>query len=457
MIRRNADYLMRLIDDVLDISRIEAGRLQIDPAPCSLFAVLSEVRAVMSTRAARKGLEFRIDVPGPVPDGIVTDARRLKQVLLNLVGNAVKFTENGFVRVSLGCREAHGERVRLWFRVEDTGIGLDPQSIPRLFLPFSQADGTIQQRFGGTGLGLSISAHLVERLGGKIHAEGSPGAGSNFSFEIDAGLSEGSAWRGAEALLGSTVKLSETRYLARPMAQGARVLLAEDGEDNRRLIAHLLKRVGVDLTWVENGARAIDEYQRALAAGVPFDLLLMDMQMPVLDGYSAVRRLRALGARTPIMALTANAMNSDRQRCLDAGCDEFCAKPIDFEQFFAAIDRCLGKLRTPTPAPLPSPKPAERVEVKDESFAQLVELFVRELGEDVEALRKLFASGQLEELKRLAHQLKGSCGSYGFPELSRHAAELERCVKEGAEKPALAAALAAFEKGCAEARSSSSV
>jgi len=263
-----------------------------------------------------------------------------------------------------------------------------------------------------------------------------------------------------EALLdrrSSTVKLSETRYTARTMVQGVRVLLAEDGEDNRRLIAHLLRRVGVELTWVENGARAIEEHQRARAAGQPFDLVLMDMQMPVLDGYSAVRRLRALGVRTPIMALTANAMNSDRQRCLDAGCDEFCAKPIDFDQFFAALERCLGTGHTQTPPALPSPKPAEDVEIKDESFAQLVELFVRELGEDVETLHKLLAGGQLEELERLAHQLKGSCGSYGFPELSRHAAELERCVKESAERPALAAALGAFEKCCAEARSSSSV
>jgi len=423
--------------------------------------VLSEVRAVMSTRAARKGLEFRIDVPGPVPDGIVTDARRLKQVLLNLVGNAVKFTERGFVRVSLGCREARGERVRLWFRVEDTGIGLDPQSIARLFLPFSQADGTIQQRFGGTGLGLSISAHLVERLGGKIQAEGSPGAGSSFSFEIDAGLPEGSAWLGAEALASSTVKLSETRYTTRPMVQAARVLLAEDGEDNRRLIAHLLKRVGVEHTWVQNGAQAIDECQQARAAGRPYDLLLMDMQMPVLDGYSAVRRLRQLGVRTPIMALTANAMTSDRQRCLDMGCDEFCAKPIDFDQFFAALDRCLALGRVQTPAPLPQPKPPEPQPklqpVVDESFAQLVELFVRELGDDLDSLRQMFTTDQRIELGRLAHQLKGSCGSYGFPELSRRAAELERCVKEGADTPALEAALVAFEKCCAEVRSSSSV
>jgi CheY-like chemotaxis protein/HPt (histidine-containing phosphotransfer) domain-containing protein len=457
MIRRNADYLMHLIDDVLDISRIEAGRLQIEPAPCSLFAVLSEVRAVMATRAARKGLEFRIDVPAPVPDGIVTDARRLKQVLLNLVGNAVKFTEQGFVRVSLGAREPRDQRVRLWFRVEDTGIGLDPQAIARLFLPFSQADGTIQQRFGGTGLGLSISAHLVERLGGKIQAEGSPGSGSSFSFEIDAGLSDGSAWRGAEALAGSTVKLSETRYTARPMVQPARVLLAEDGEDNRRLIAHLLKRVGVELNWVENGAEAIEEYQKARAAGRPYDLLLMDMQMPVLDGYSAVRRLRELGVRTPIMALTANAMTSDRQRCLDLGCNEFCAKPIDFDQFFAALDRCLALGRAQAPAPLPAPKPAEPQPVVDESFAQLVELFVRELGEDLASLRELLAGDKRTELGNLAHQLKGSCGSYGFPELSKRAAELERLVKDGAERSQLATALEAFETTCAGVRGSTPV
>jgi CheY-like chemotaxis protein/HPt (histidine-containing phosphotransfer) domain-containing protein len=238
--------------------------------------------------------------------------------------------------------------------------------------------------------------------------------------------------------------------------QSARVLLAEDGEDNRRLIAHLLKRVGVELQSVENGAEAIEEYQRARSAGRPYDLLLMDMQMPVLDGYSAVRRLRELGVRTPIMALTANAMTADRQRCLDIGCDEFCAKPIDFDQFFAALDRCLALGRAQTPAPLPQPRPAEPHAGKDESFAQLVELFVRELGEDLASLRALFVEDKRSDLGRLAHQLKGSCGSYGFPELSRRAAELERLVKDDAERALLEAALAAFEKCCAGVRSSSS-
>jgi signal transduction histidine kinase/DNA-binding response OmpR family regulator len=457
MIRRNADHLMHLIDDVLDISRIEAGRLELDLLACSLFAVLSEVRAVMATRAARKGLEFRIDLPRPVPDGIVTDATRLKQVLLNLVGNAIKFTEHGFVRVSLGCREARGGKARLWFRVEDTGIGLDPQAIERLFRPFSQADETIQKRFGGTGLGLSISAHLVERLGGKIRAEGTPGSGSAFSFEIEAALVEGCAWRGAEGLEGSSVRLSDTRYTPRAPVRQARVLLAEDGEDNRRLIAHLLKRVGLELLSVGNGAEALEEVRKAREAGRPFDLVLMDMQMPVLDGYSAVQRLRESGLRTPIMALTANAMSSDRQRCLDIGCDEFCAKPIDFDQFFAALDRCLASRGAHAPAALPQPRPVESVPARDESFAQLVELFVRELGEDLQQLHELLAREDLSGLARLAHQLKGSCGSYGFPELSRRAAELERCVKDGAGKDALGSALAAFGESCAGVRSSSTV
>ncbi|MBK7642166.1 MAG: response regulator [Planctomycetes bacterium] len=457
MIRRNADNLMHLIDDVLDISKIEAGRLQLQSAPCSLFGILSEVRSVMGARAARKGLEFRVEIPRPVPDGIVTDDLRLKQVLLNLVGNAIKFTEHGFVRLSVGCREARAGEARLWFRIEDTGIGLDPKTIERLFVPFSQADETIQQRFGGSGLGLSICAHLVERLGGRIVAEGSPGSGSTFAFDIEAGLTEGCLWRGSEGLDGASPRLWETRYTARKPAQPARVLLAEDGEDNRRLIAHLVRRVGVELTSVENGAEAIEAVHKAREAGQPFDVLLMDMQMPVLDGYSAVRRMRDEGLRTPIIALTANAMTPDRQRCLDVGCDEFCAKPIDFDQFFAALERSLALGRAETPAALPQPRPAPRIEVKDESFTQLVELFVRELGDDLQALRRHLAEGQLEELARLAHQLKGSCGSYGYPELSRRAAELERCVKDLAGHEAIEAALGEFEKCCAGVRSSSSV
>jgi HPt (histidine-containing phosphotransfer) domain-containing protein len=167
--------------------------------------------------------------------------------------------------------------------------------------------------------------------------------------------------------------------------------------------------------------------------------------------------MRAAGVTTPIMALTANAMTSDRQRCLDAGCDEFCAKPIDFDQFFATLDRCLALGRAQTPAALPQPRPVERPPEQDESFTQLVELFARELGEEVAELRRKFAAGDLPELGRMAHQLKGSCGSYGFPELSRHAAELERCVKTGAGTVEIEAALAVFEKSCAGVRSSSSV
>jgi CheY-like chemotaxis protein/HPt (histidine-containing phosphotransfer) domain-containing protein len=235
------------------------------------------------------------------------------------------------------------------------------------------------------------------------------------------------------------------------------VLLAEDGEDNRRLIEHLLKRVGLGLRAVENGAEALMEVQKARDAGQPFDLLLMDMQMPVLDGYSAVQRLRELGVRTPIMALTANAMTSDRQRCLDAGCDEFCAKPIDFDQFFAVLERCLDLGRSRTPAALPQPMPIEKAEARDEGFAQLVEQFVRELSDEVLALRAKFEQGDLPGLARIAHQLKGSCGSYGFPELSRRAAELERCVKDGAASEAIEAALAEFARNCAGVRSSTTV
>ncbi len=454
MIRRNADHLMHLIDDVLDLSRIEAGELQLDLAPCALFPLLSEVRALMSARAARRGLEFRVDVPRPVPDTIVTDALRLKQVLLNLVGNAIKFTERGFVRVTLTAGESLQGRVRLCFRVEDTGIGMDEATLGRLFRPYAQADETIRKRFGGTGLGLSISAHIVERLGGKIEVQSRPQMGSRFEFTIEAASAPVCTWRSADALDATNVRLAETRI--RPRQISARVLLAEDGEDNRRLIAHLLRRAGLDLVAVENGAEAVERIVHERDAGRPFDLVLMDMQMPVLDGYGAVRRLRELGVKTQIVALTANAMTPDRQRCLDAGCDEFCAKPIDFDEFFATLDRALARGRSETPAALPQARPA-KPSSDDPSFAQLVELFVSELAEEVDALRKALMSSDTAELARLAHQLKGSCGSYGFPELSRRAAELERAAKNGASSAVIETAFAAFEKACASVRSSAAV
>lgn len=447
-LRAESDRLLQRVDDALDLARIEAGELRLESAPCALFPLLSSVRSQLSARAARRGLEFRLDVPRPVPDRIVSDARRLEQLLINLAGQAIESTEHGFVRVTLSPLEKGEGNLRLHFRVEDTGAGPGPETVARLLGTRATHAGA-----GGADLRLRLSAHLVERLGGSIEVESRPPMGSRIEFTILAGIAPGCTWRSAEALDAGGAKLAETRLRPRPAR--ARALLAEDGDDNRRLIAHLVRRAGLELVAVENGAEAVECLLRERDAGKPFDLVLMDMQMPVLDGYSAVRRLRELGVRTQIVALTANAMSTDRERCLEAGCDEFCAKPIDFDEFFATLERALARGRNAPTGALPqASRPAAPAD--DPGFAGLVELFVSELGEDVDGLRRALLASDAGELARLAHQLKGSCGSYGFPELSRRAAELERAAKSGADGAALESAFSAFEKACASVRSAAS-
>ena len=452
-IRGQSERLLQLLDDLRDLARIECGELRLEAAPCALFPLLSEFRGQMSARAARRGLEFRLDLPRPLPDAILIDARRLKQVLLTLASSAVEQTEHGFVRVTVAPLEKGESSLRLCIRVEDTSRELDAAGAARLAGSLSAEEVTRPESLAAGGLGLWISARLVERFGGRIEVQGRPQMGSRIEFTIEAGLAPGSTWRSAEALDAGGSRLSETRI--RPRQGRARVLLAEDGDDNRRLIAHLVRRAGLDLVAVENGAEAVESLLRERAAGKPFDLVLMDMQMPVLDGYSATRKLRELGVRTPIVALTANAMSTDRQRCLEAGCDEFCAKPIDFDEFFATLERSLARGRSETPAALPQGG-STRAQSDDPGFAGLVELFVSELGEEVDALRRALLASDAQELARLAHQLKGSCGSYGFPELSRRAAELERAAKQGAGGAELESAFSAFEKACASVRSSAS-
>ncbi|MEX2119774.1 MAG: ATP-binding protein [Pirellulales bacterium] len=346
-IRRNGEYLLELLNDVLDLSKIEAGKLRVERMACSPRQVLGEVASLMEGRAHAKGLWFETAMAGGVPEYIQSDPTRLRQILMNLVGNAVKFTEEGGIR--LGVRLVEGETEGLIeFEVKDTGIGMTSEQLSRLFRPFTQADSSTTRRFGGTGLGLSISKRLTEILGGRITVESKPGLGSTFRVTVSAGP----AHRGTEPR-----PLTSGRGRARPdrpavpdggseaRADGSqcRVLLAEDGPDNQRLISYLLRKAGIDVTVVENGSRAVEIALAAREAGRPFDVILMDMQMPVLDGYAATSELRRAGYPGAIIALTAHAMSGDRAKCLEAGCDDYATKPIDRETLLASILRFVKK------------------------------------------------------------------------------------------------------------------
>ncbi|MCH7873245.1 MAG: response regulator, partial [Planctomycetes bacterium] len=338
-VKRNAEHLLRLIDNILDLSKLEAGKLEVEQVSCSVVELVSDVQSLMRPRADQNNLTLDVEYSGPIPTVIRTDPTRLKQILINMVGNALKFTETGSIRlvVSLLRETASGPQMRL--DVIDSGIGLTAEQTDLIFEAFTQADTSTTRKFGGTGLGLRISKQLTELLGGTITVKSKPGQGSRFRVTVGTGSLDGV----------KMLDVPATTTIARPEEATAtkmdhakldcRILLAEDGPDNQRLIAHVLRKAGAEATVVENGKLAVDAALAARDEGSPFDVILMDMQMPVMDGYQATGLLRQKGYSSPIIALTAHAMAGDRQKCLDAGCDDYASKPINSKKLITTIAR----------------------------------------------------------------------------------------------------------------------
>ncbi len=341
-IRRNGEHLLTLINDILDLSKIEAGKMTVERIPMNLDLLLKDVMALMEVKAKAKNIRLELKVTGPIPTSICSDPVRLKQILVNLVGNAIKFTETGGVLIRVEIRDRPPfHRNQLHIAVEDTGIGLSLDQLSRLFQAFTQAESGTTRRFGGTGLGLRISKTLAEMLGGDISVVSEPGRGSVFSLTIDAGSPRGSPAMSIPAA--SAAKSLDGRPLA-----GRRIFVAEDGLDNQKLIAYYLERAGATVSLFLNGRDALKALtidgrtESALASPPPCDILITDMQMPELDGYGLAQSLRAKGSTLPILALTAHAMSGDSQRCVAAGCNRYSTKPIDRVQL---VNACLELLK----------------------------------------------------------------------------------------------------------------
>jgi signal transduction histidine kinase/ActR/RegA family two-component response regulator len=324
-IRRNGRRLVEILNDILDLSRIEAGRLQFERLWRPPVEVARDVHELLLPQAAAKEIDLALSIGENLPATICTDPSRLRQILVNLVGNAIKFTHQGEVKLAVEVVAAGDER-RVEFRVSDTGIGMTAEQVARVFDPFMQADASTTRRYGGAGLGLAISKRLASMLGGDLTGESELGRGSTFRLCLP--ISDGLAPPESAIPDRKTSPPAGLTASAKPLA-GLALLLAEDGPDNQRLISYLLRRAGAEVTIVENGELAIGAVENATARGRTYDLILMDMQMPVLDGYAAVRELRQRGCKLPIVALTAHAMAGDQQKCLDAGCDDYAVKPID--------------------------------------------------------------------------------------------------------------------------------
>jgi len=336
----SAASLLDLLNDILDFSKIEAGKLELEAAPFELAQLVESTVAVVKLTAERKGLRLDLDVDPALPAWLVGDTSRLRQVLVNLIGNAVKFTEHGGVTLSAKVEDASPGAVRVRFGVRDTGIGIAADKHDKIFGAFIQADGSTTRRFGGTGLGLAISNRLVGLMGSRLQVESAPGQGSLFHFLVEMRVHEGVVHEdGATARASASAKAAEMMAKAR---SGLSVLLAEDNRVNQRVAARFLERLGHTVTLANDGREAVAAWQAA-----PFDLVLMDVQMPEMDGFEAVAAIRALerergrGGRTPIIALTAHAMSGDRERCLAAGMDGYLTKPVKLAQLVEAIEDVL--------------------------------------------------------------------------------------------------------------------
>jgi CheY-like chemotaxis protein len=338
-ILRNGEHLLNIINDILDLSRIEAGKLEVERLRCSPQDVVQGVQALMQMRAERKGLRFTVRYATAIPASIETDPTRLRQILINLVGNAIKFTERGAVQLAVRLID-DANTPQLEFEVSDSGLGMEPAQLDRLFRPFTQADVSTTRQFGGTGLGLAISRHLARLLGGDIAVQSTPDVGSTFWARVATGPLDGVPRY--ERIEPTSVADTQTRAgaaRAEMRCDGCRVLLAEDGVDNQRLITIFLERAGVHVTAASNGRDACELALAAARENQPFDVILMDMQMPIMDGYTATRALRVHGYDRAIIALTAHAMSGDRDTCLAAGCDDYVTKPINRRALLEVVNR----------------------------------------------------------------------------------------------------------------------
>jgi PAS domain S-box-containing protein len=328
-IRQNGRHLLELINDILDLSKIEADGMRLEPIHCDPVQIVQDALKLVEPLAAAKSIALQAEIDPDTPDQVVTDPMRLRQILVNLLGNAVKFTQAGSVTVRL----ATGADNTITCEVIDTGIGMTGDQAARVFEPFVQADNSTTRRHGGTGLGLTISARLAKLLGGSlVITRTAPDQGTTVRLTVDRGAA-------ARRTARPQTRLSTTP--AQPDSiRGARILLAEDGPDNQRLLRFLLERAGATVTVVSDGLQAFESIRATPDA---FDLVLMDMQMPEMDGYQATTHLRSAGVQTPVIALTANAMDGDRLRCIEAGCDDYASKPITGPELVRVCARWLGQ------------------------------------------------------------------------------------------------------------------
>ena len=416
-ILNNGKHLLHVINDVLDISKIEAGQLSIEKISVLQLKLIKDVEWLIGNAIREQGLQFNIHYEFPIPDNIDTDPTRLKQILLNLLGNAKKFTSEGGVSLSVRYLV---ESKQMCYEVTDTGIGMSDEEQKNLFKAFTQADDSTTRQYGGTGLGLYISRELAQMLGGDLVCQSIKGRGSKFIVTIEANLSEKSCF--IESLDASASFHENTDRGVVPSLSG-NVLLAEDNVDNQRLVSMYIKNTGAKVVVVNNGEEAVEQ-----AVGQSFDLILMDMQMPVMGGAEAVKWLRDTGNQVPIAMLTANAMKEEKDRCIKLGANEFLTKPIDKHAFYSVLSEYLEKA---------SGSNIDRSLDDKMKMEVLVSDFVMSLPNHVKELRQAQEKSDWDSIKSVLHQLKGMGTSFGFPRITELAVSIEGNLRSKNKKQSI--------------------
>ncbi len=433
-IGRNARHLLELLNDILDISKIESGHMSLEKSPVDLSELAAEINQMMRPQAEAKSLRFKFTSIDLIPQFILTDRLRLRQILLNLIGNAIKFTETGGVQIRLSSSATGPDQsdgpIEMRFEVSDSGIGMTGEDIERLFRPFSQSDGSTTRRFGGTGLGLAISKRLAEMMNGTIAVRTEEGVGSTFTLVMSADIPPGVPMLGE--LPETPAQVTESVETAAEISLRGKVLLAEDGRDSQRLISAILTDAGAKVVLAETGKQAVH-----LAQTERFDLILMDVQMPILDGYAASARIRSFDPQIPIIVLTAHATAEDRNRSIAAGCSEFITKPFDTNQLLHTLAKYLPSSHiihnaTAETAPPQSTRANTLSHLStlasNPKRKRILEQYVAELPGDVATLADLLKQQNLADLATMVHQIKGSGGLYGFPRITELAAAVEDSI-----------------------------
>jgi signal transduction histidine kinase/CheY-like chemotaxis protein len=416
VIRRNGEHLLSLINDILDLSKIEAGKMSVEQILCNPAGIIGEVISLLRHRASEKELTLEATFEGPIPKMIRTDPTRLRQVLINLTSNAVKFTKKGGVKLTVSIKPTlRAVKPVLEVKITDTGIGIPTDRQAGLFQPFVQADTTITRQYGGSGLGLAISQHFARALDGDITVTSQEGRGSTFTVTVGTGtLADAAIQENPEKAMEAQDDFTHPKVRI-----SGSVLVAEDGIDNQALIATRLREMGLKLEIAPNGQVACEKALSALNRNAPYDLILMDVQMPVMDGFSATQELRGKGYRGPIIALTANAMERDRSKCLDAGCNDFVTKPIDMEKLIKAIGRFLRVVPVAKQAAL---TPDAAAAAANRAIA--AQKFYSELPAELAQIEQAIERQDRQRIKDVAQLVLGKAAAAGLKDIAAEAAKL---------------------------------